>query len=227
MRPFDLPWLRWIGLAVGVLSVVLLFSLLVMAIDHAQEQAVLNESKRKLKDFGIAFHNHYDVFRSLPPGGVFTEDGQGLYGWPISLIPFTECTDLYDRLDLEQPWNAPANLKLLATARWQHYTVMPDAEPKMDKSGVELIHYAANPVVFNRNSRVAFEDLQAGFKHNWFLGEAAGDYPPWPSPTNWRPLEAPLNSGPGSYGRPTGDGAQFLMGDGSVRFVTNAAWKDL
>jgi hypothetical protein len=52
------------------------------------------------------------------------------------------------------------------------------------------------------------------------VGEVARGFRPWGDPSNLRDPARPPDGGPGSFGNPSGTGAQFLFQDGSVRFLS-------
>jgi len=83
-----------------------------------------------------------------------------------------------------------------------------------------LLHYMANPNAMHRNHCISLDDMTMGTASSWLCGEAAGNYQPWRYPFIWRPLNAPLNSGPNIYGA-WPDGGHFCLTDGSVRFFSN------
>jgi hypothetical protein len=97
----------------------------------------------------------------------------------------------------------------------------PDVREQYTTNGFSVTHYMANPAFLHLNSGLTFQDATNGTAHAWLAGEVAGGYQPWGYPFNWRELTAPLNAAPSSFGRPTGDGAHFVMADASVQFLLN------
>ena len=49
--------------------------------------------------------------------------------------------------------------------------------------------------------------------------EVAGEFKPWGDPTNLRDPARGLDASPDGFGGPTGEGANVLFADGSVRFM--------
>lgn len=59
-------------------------------------------------------HNYHDAHGRLPPAVVYGSDGQPLYSWRVLLLPYLGQDDLYRQFRLEEPWDSPQNLSLLA-----------------------------------------------------------------------------------------------------------------
>lgn len=74
-------------------------------------------SKNNLKQIITALHIHHDVFNELPaalryglPGKPKSEHP---HSWRVALLPWLEQTQLYNQYKLDEPWDSPANLKIL------------------------------------------------------------------------------------------------------------------
>ena len=98
---------------------------------------------------------------------------------------------------------------------------MPGADESPTADGFSVTHYMGNPNIFHRVSTVSLSDLPEDASNHWFVGEVSGNYQPWGCQFNWRPISLPFNSGDGSFGRPTGDGVQICLTDGSVTWLAN------
>lgn len=77
----------------------------------------LADTKDKLKQIGIAFHNFHDTHKAfaLPRAGAEGADERYATGlsWRVHLLPFLGQQPLYDRFKLEEPWDSPHNKALL------------------------------------------------------------------------------------------------------------------
>ncbi len=51
---------------------------------------------------------------SLPPAVVYGPDDKPLYSWRVLILPFIEQGKLYEEFKLDEPWDSPHNIKLLA-----------------------------------------------------------------------------------------------------------------
>ena len=213
---------RWRRALSGLLLVampLLAAALIVPYVLWLRDEARKTQSRDNLHSIGLALENYHHAHSAFPPGGVIGEDGTAFHGWYTQILPYVDSSPLYSSIDRHLSWDHPRNVHLFRTSI--SVCLVPGIEEVATAEGFGLIHYQGNPNVFHRNSHVGLGDLIAGTENSWLAGEAAGQHQPWGYPFNWRPLGRKLNSGPRSFGRPTGDGAYLLMGDRSVRFVAN------
>lgn len=220
-----MPWRRWISLLVAGFTGLVLFALILPAIQQAREAAWRTESRDKLHNIGVALHNYHDVHGALPPGGVVSEAGEGHHGWMTYTLFYVDKNPVYPLIDFDRPWNDPLN-DYIFCAEIPIYQ-MPGVAEIATTEGYALAHCQGNPDLMHRNSHVALGDLTAGLDNTWLVGETAGRYQPWGYPFNWHPLGNCLNCGPESFGRPSGTGAFLLFADGSVRFISNDVTSDV
>jgi len=80
-----------------------------------RERARVRARMGNLKQIGLAFHNHHDVYNSFGAANGSTPDGRkaGL-SWRVHLLPFLEHSRLYDQFKLDEPWDSEHNKKLIA-----------------------------------------------------------------------------------------------------------------
>jgi hypothetical protein len=58
-------------------------------------------------------------------------------------------------------------------------------------------------------------------------GEIAAGFPPYAAPGNWRDPALGIHYDEKTFGRPTRDGALFLMSDGAVRNISDRISPDV
>ena len=75
----------------------------------AREQAANN-----LKQIGLALSNYRQDHGRFPPAVVYSPDCRPLYSWRVLILPYLEQKALYDKFDLNEPWDSPHNHELLA-----------------------------------------------------------------------------------------------------------------
>lgn len=194
--------------------------------------------RNQLHQVGLAIHNSHDAYRSLPPGGTLDEDGRLLHGWAIYLGDYMSYSS--SGVDFSVPWTEPPNDGLYRCAVPDYLS--PFFGEVFDEKGYGLSHVAGNVHVLPlaQNSREAFstrdvpkegwingaplnlDDIRDGASNTLLIGEVAENFKPWGHPANLRDPSVGIGrSADGFAGPPGAGGAQFLMCDGSVRFVSD------
>ena len=79
----------------------------------ASGQASTQQSNR-LKQVMLGMHNFHNSYRGFPPRMTVGEAGTPLLSWRVHLLPFINQQVLYDQFHLDEPWDSPHNIKLLA-----------------------------------------------------------------------------------------------------------------
>ncbi len=74
-----------------------------------REAKLVQVGKSKFSQVGLALVSYQAANGSLPPRITVDEDGNVLHSWRTLLLPFLERNDLYERIDLTKPWDAPEN----------------------------------------------------------------------------------------------------------------------
>jgi len=78
----------------------------------AREAARRMQCVNNLKLIGLALHNYHDEYKSLPPAYVADADGKPMHSWRVLILPYLEQQALYNKYNLNEPWNGPNNSKL-------------------------------------------------------------------------------------------------------------------
>lgn len=185
------------------------------------EPAQRSQSRNSMRQIGLATHNSADEHKShFPAGSTFTEDGVALHSWETLLLPFLDQKPLADKIDLTRPWTAEANR--------DHFRIIlpiflnPKIERKAGSDGRALSHYAQNShlaqVGATKELRIA--DIKDGTSSTILAGEVSAGFCAWGDPVNWRDPALGLAESARTFGSVwSGGGVQFLLCDGSVRFV--------
>ncbi len=66
-----------------------------------------------LSKIGIGLHNYHDVYRKLPAHAIYSSEGAPLLSWRVAILPFIGHEALFERFNLNEPWDSPNNIALL------------------------------------------------------------------------------------------------------------------
>jgi hypothetical protein len=108
-----------IGLVVGgVLLLGVIITVVALALGTAHERvrvaADRATSQNNLKQIGLAMLMYHDTYGRFPPAVVYGPGGKPLYSWRVLLLPYLEEQPLYQEFHLNEAWDSPNNLTLLA-----------------------------------------------------------------------------------------------------------------
>ena len=96
-----------IELLVVIAIIAVLIALLLPAVQQAREAARRSECKNKLKQIGLALHNHHEAYSRLPPGAgndaapfgtnVAGSGGQWGSSWMVYLLPYVDQGPMFNK----------------------------------------------------------------------------------------------------------------------------------
>src|SRR5262249_6463326 len=66
-------------------------------VDPGMERAYKVQSTNNLKHMAIAFHNHNDNVKLMPPAAAYSGDGRPLLSWRVLLLPYVEQGALFQQ----------------------------------------------------------------------------------------------------------------------------------
>jgi hypothetical protein len=192
----------------------------IFAVSGVRESANRMKSSNNLKQIGLAMHNYNDTNGELP-SNTYSADGKPLLSWRVHILPYVEQDRLYRQFKLDEPWDSPNNLPLLAQ--------MPPvyARPNVPRSTTTYYRGFSSPgAVFERRlvpdqwprpkkDQLSVAEFTDGTSNTIMVVEA-GDPVEWTRPDD---LDAsPGKPFPKMGGHEWRNGLfQALMGDGSVR----------
>jgi prepilin-type N-terminal cleavage/methylation domain-containing protein len=128
-RRFAAQAFTLVELLVVIAIIGVLISLLLPAVQKVRESANRTVCTNNLKQIGLAFHTHHDVFSAFPGGGDYwwfarTWDGDtpAVYdhqklGWGYQLLPYIEQQNLWRHPDDDFVYRTPVPLYFCPTRR--------------------------------------------------------------------------------------------------------------
>ena len=103
----------------AVIVVVVLFVLLGMLLPttgYPRHLARRDCCRNNVKEIALAIHNYESANGHLPPAYIADENGNPMHSWRVLILPYIEGQQaLFDRYDMDEPWDGPNNSKLHAT----------------------------------------------------------------------------------------------------------------
>ena len=204
-----------IELLVSIAIIAILIALLLPAVQQAREAARRTQCKNNLKQIGLALHNYYDAYHTFPPEFTVDAEGQPLHSWRTLVVPYTEASTFYSKIDFAQPWNEPPN-QSLAAVPWSTYRCRSSTFPENHTSyfGISATDAFFAPGVYRR-----MDDMADGISRTLTTIEVDLERSqPWMKPVD-ADKALVMSLGPESK-LCHGDGMHVGFVDGSVSFLS-------
>lgn len=185
--------------------------------------------KLNLKQIGVGLHNYESQYHHFP--ALASRSDTRPRSWRVELLPYVELPRLRERYHDAEDWDSPHNSEL-ARDRAQKVYVCPSNPQQVDAQGRLYSAYvcADGPDTFLVRGRgQMIGGVGDGTSHTIAVTEACGLEIVWTEPrdADIGQIPAGINRPGDRSGRSNGvlssyhvGGAQVLMGDGSVRFLS-------
>jgi prepilin-type N-terminal cleavage/methylation domain-containing protein/prepilin-type processing-associated H-X9-DG protein len=236
-----------IELLVVIAIIAILIGLLLPAVQKVREAASRMRCQNNFKQMGLAFHNYNDTNGKLPTGWVTSNTVMPSPGWSWAtiILPFVEQDNLLKQMapDLTTPGGPTVNTLTQTRLSVYRCSSDPGADTNPLYQSFGRSNYVVNrevtgPDVNNRPTALAIQTISDGSSNTILIGErdsVNNNGAVWHrSSTSSASFEGRpgrglniKNPNPNSTGDCTrlgfnslhSGGANFLFGDGSVRFV--------
>jgi RNA polymerase sigma factor (sigma-70 family) len=181
--------------------------------DHhlARERAM---SLNHVKLIMLAMHNYLDAHQSFPPKAITGSDGKPKLSWRVALLPYLDHEALYHDFHLDEPWDSPHNMQLIARMPEVFTTPHSPVRPGMTRMRV----FEGKSTMFQGNEGIKISGMTDGTSATVAVVGAL-EAVPWT-----RPGDLPYEPGKPLPALDEGDlaGALIGMADGSARFLARA-----
>ena len=179
-----------VELLVVIAIIGILIGMLLPAVQSVRAAARKTACMNQLRQFGLANLNYESSHGHFPPG--ITDDDldhqNALHSGFVFLLPWLEQNNLYNQIDLEQPWNAAVNLSNFDVAI--PIFSCPENQGMVEQNGG--VAGQANDYAFSKgnnafltnqgpsgmygvNSKVNFGQVSDGTSNTFLMGEAASN----------------------------------------------------
>ena len=223
-RPRQRPWFVSLCIALGFifLTVAALWFVFVPGLGHPPEAMHRTECKNNLKQIGLALHNYHDKYGTFPPAYIADEHGRRMHSWRVLLLPFVDQQTLYNQYRFDEPWDGPNNRQLLETVvpAYQCPSEYRHQKPQFTANYLAIV---GQDTAWPGDRSSSISDFTDGLSNTLLVVEVANSGVHWMEP---RDLSTTIMShtinpsaGQGISSKHTG-GANALMGDGAVRFLS-------
>jgi hypothetical protein len=200
--------------ALGTLLTVVLIpviGLLLPAVQKVRDAAARVETQKSLKAIAVGLHNYHNAKGHLPPPYLRTPDGRPGLSWRVDVLPYVEQPGLYRQFKLDEPWDSPANRRLLdqMPAVFRAF----DAAPGETRTYFRV--FVGAGALFEPGRQLRFADISDGSNNTLMVVEAA-EAVPWTAPEE---LEYDPTRPLPRLGHVSANQFQAAFADGSVRPV--------
>lgn len=141
-------------------------------------------AKNNLQAITLAIHNYHDSYGALPNVEIKAKPGKTNLSWRVHLLPFLEEQRLYLEFKLDEPWDSPANKRLIAKMPKVYAPVHAKAQPGMTFTR----GFTGKGTPFEEGLKLIFGDLADGSSNTVGVIEA-GDAVIWTQPGNDIPFD--------------------------------------
>lgn len=207
----------------GFATLGILIALLLPAVQAGREAAGRSQCKNNLAQLSVALHNYHNVYGSFPPAFVLDEQGQPMHSWRALILPHLDVQgELPAPYDFNEPWNGPHNSGLaLAVPKVFR---CPSGADTLPPGHTGYLAVVGDVGMWPRTKPRSRGSVRDGLGNTIMLVEAQHNSVNWLEPTDLDAETLPIAiNGPEPDGVSSSHlgGANFLLGDGSVRFYAN------
>ena len=206
----------------------ILVALLLPAVQAAREAARRSQCTNNLKQIALAVHNYHDTYKCFPPAVITDQNGRPMRSWRVAILPYLECTPLYQRYNFNEPWDGPTN-RALHNEAIATYRCPDDPSPVSTETNYVMIvgkgAFGGLP-----NEAVRIYDIRDGLSNTIMIVEVTGSGIHWMEPRDLsvEEIQRGINDGSGKWiSSHHPGGANVALCDGSVRFLPQTVDREM
>ena len=180
-----------------------------IALGMHNEAARRAECVNNLKQIALGMYNFVSDKGALPPAAISSADGKPLLSWRVALLPYLGQDSLYKQFKLDEPWDSPSNLALLAQMPNVYHC--PSDLPSATNTRYQAV--VGPGTIFDGAEGIGLDKILDGTSNTLMVVEAA-------NPVEWtQPDDLDAATIVGGMGSRHPGGANAAFADGSVWFI--------
>jgi hypothetical protein len=193
----------------------ILVGLLLPAVQKVREAANRLSCQNNLKQLAIAMRNYHDANGHLPAAAIYSKNGEPLLSWRVALLPYMGHENLYRQFKLDEPWDSPNNIRLLAQIP-KEYVDPSAAKPGNGETVYQV--FVGEKTAFESQKGEPFSSFTDGIANTFLIVEGSTPVP-WTKPADLsyapgQPLPKLGGHHPGGFNGVLADGSVHFFSDG-------------
>lgn len=193
----------------------------------AKYRADLKRTKDNLHQIGQALHAYHDEHHSFPPAYLLGADEKPWHSWRVLLLPHLGEKELYARYRFDEPWDGPHNRELQSERPKAYASPL---QTSRDPNVAPYLAVVSRRTMWPAHFPIRIEQVTDGISNTIQLIENDGSDIIWTEPRDLRERDALgllKPSGKQSAKAPASQTIPMLLGDGTVRMISQQINRDL
>jgi uncharacterized protein DUF1559 len=151
------------------------------------------KARRKVIDINLAMHWDLDASRARRtpenfafPIAICDANGHKLLSWRVRILPYLGQDALYKKFHLNEPWDSPHNVQMIA--EMPEAFVAPGGDARLDKQGkTRFLAISGDETVFGKNDVMLYSHIPDGPSRTiWLVVVDPDQAVEWTKPQDWK-----------------------------------------
>ncbi|MDC0935689.1 DUF1559 domain-containing protein [Pirellulales bacterium] len=145
-------------------------AMLLPAVQSARRAAHSVQEINHLKQIALAVHNYHDTMGRFP-SNIYDEDGKALLSWRVQLLPYLEQQALFDQIQMDEPWDSPANRRMGQVLPVTYSSVSEEIPPGKTR----CVALASPLTIMPGDEKLSFRNIRDGTSNTILCVQASPD----------------------------------------------------